>query len=58
MEEKFFKEFVDAARKIAKAGLVTCSSGNLSWKIDKDILLITSSDSWMESLDKDRISVS
>jgi len=57
MKERFLEEFANAAHKIAKAGLVTCSSGNLSWKIDKEILLITSTGSWMEKLSKDQIAV-
>ncbi len=60
MSKKYFEEikrFINAAKSISKLGLVTCSSGNLSWKIDNDIILITSTGSWMDSLDNEHIAI-
>jgi ribulose-5-phosphate 4-epimerase/fuculose-1-phosphate aldolase len=57
ISEKCLQEFVAAARSIAEHGLVLCSSGNLSWRVDDEHMLITTTDSWMSTLDKDQIAV-
>ena len=49
--------FVETAHKIAELGLVKCSSGNLSLRLDNNTMLITATGSWMERLTEDDISV-
>ena len=49
--------FVKACRETARHGLISCSSGNLSLRIDGERLLITSARSWMEKISQDDISV-
>jgi len=44
-------EFTAAARRVAGYGLVVCGSGNLSWRIGDDLMLITATSSWMDRLD-------
>ena len=56
-EQKVFDDFVDAARLIAKNGLVSCASGNLSCRFSDNRMLITTTDSWMERLTADEIAV-
>jgi len=50
-------EFVSACYTTARHGLVRCSSGNLSQRIDKGRMLATSSRSWMGTLTHDQVSV-
>ena len=49
--------FVAAARRVAPYGLVQCSSGNLSWRIDDERLLVTASRSWMADLTAGQVAV-
>lgn len=49
--------FVAAARRVAAYGLVRCSSGNLSWRVDDERLLVTASQGWMADLTPDQVAV-
>jgi ribulose-5-phosphate 4-epimerase/fuculose-1-phosphate aldolase len=51
------KTFVEACHRAAAHGLIRCSSGNLSWRLDDSRFLVTASGSWMESLTPDQVSV-
>ena len=55
--EEMVDRFVQACRRIAARGLVRCSSGNLSLRIDAERFLVTSSRSWMAEMTSDRISL-
>ena len=57
ISEKCLQEFVAAAHRVAEHGLVLCSSGNLSWRVDDERMLVTTTDSWMSTLSKDQIAV-
>ena len=49
--------FVEACRDVARRGLVHCSCGNLSMRVDKERFLITSTGSWMERMTAEQASV-
>jgi len=49
--------FIAACHRVAAHGLVRCSSGNLSWRLDDSRFLVTASGSWMESITPDQVSV-
>ena len=49
--------FVAAAHRVAEYGLVSCGSGNLSWRVDDDRILVTATNSWMVSLSTDEVAV-
>lgn len=51
------EEFVNACHRAAAHGLMRCSSGNMSWRLDDDRFLVTASRSWMESITPDQVSV-
>lgn len=55
--EKYFEDFINAAHRIAEYGLALCSSGNLSWRVDEERMLITTTDSWMSAMSEDQIAV-
>ena len=57
ISDKCFEDFIAAARRIAEHGLVLCSSGNCSWRVDEKRMLITVTDSWMSTMSKDQIAV-
>ena len=40
-------QFVEACHKAADAGLLLCSSGNLSWRLDQGRMLVTRTRSWL-----------
>lgn len=45
--DKKIKRFVEECRNVGRYNLVRCSSGNMSWRIGEDEMLITRSGSWM-----------
>lgn len=51
------EEFVRQARRVGQAGLTICSSGNISWRLDNDEVLLSGTGSWVPELTPDRVSV-
>lgn len=51
------EEFVRQARRVGAAGLTICSSGNLSWRLENDEVLLSGTGSWLPELTVDRVSV-
>lgn len=49
-------QFVEMARRVGKAGLTVCSSGNLSVRHEEEVL-ISGTGSWVPELTADRVSV-
>jgi ribulose-5-phosphate 4-epimerase/fuculose-1-phosphate aldolase len=49
--------FVAAAHKAGRYGLVTCSSGNLSWRVAADTVLLSASRSWLAELTPEQVAV-
>lgn len=49
--------FVAACHAVATHGLVRCSSGNLSWRLDDSRFLVTASGSWMETITPSEVSL-
>jgi ribulose-5-phosphate 4-epimerase/fuculose-1-phosphate aldolase len=47
--------FVTAAHNVAAHGLLQCSSGNMSWRINDEVVAVTASRSWLERLTKDDV---
>ena len=49
--------FVAAANRVAAHGLVRCCSGNLSWRVDEEHVLVTATRTWMADLSVDQVAV-
>lgn len=49
--------FAHAAREIAHRGLVKCSSGNLSWRLDDGTVLLSAGGAWLERLTAEQVSI-
>jgi ribulose-5-phosphate 4-epimerase/fuculose-1-phosphate aldolase len=47
--------FVRACHKVAEYGLVSCSSGNLSWRVEPDTALLSTSGAWLAELTQDQV---
>lgn len=56
--DSHLKIFVEAAHRIGTHQLLLCSSGNLSWRLNDEIMLISQSGSWLPYLSKDQVSIS
>lgn len=50
-------EFVDACHCVGKKGLMQCSSGNLSRRIDGDRMLISGSRTWLVEIRDDQVAI-
>jgi len=50
-------EFAEGCRQVAAHGLVRCSSGNLSWRLGADRMLIKSSRSWLGEMTRNAVAV-
>jgi ribulose-5-phosphate 4-epimerase/fuculose-1-phosphate aldolase len=57
LSEISLKNFVSAARRAAACGLLRCSSGNMSWRINDELAAITARGCWLERLTKDDVSL-
>lgn len=45
--EDTIKSFVKACREVDRRGLVRCSSGNMSWRLDAERMLVSRSRCWL-----------
>lgn len=54
--KKDFQEYIKQAHRYAGAGLMQCSSGNLSWRIGENAL-ISGSGSWLSNIKENEISI-
>ncbi len=52
-----FKIFTAAAHRVATQGLVLGGSGNLSWRVSRDRMLITTTGAWMSKLSRKTVAV-
>lgn len=57
VSDKQIDDFIMSARDIASRGLVRCSSGNLSMRIDEEHMLVTVSGSWMAELEREHVAL-
>ena len=55
--EATLDRFVEACHEVAKHGLVRCSCGNLSLRVDEECFLVTATGSWMSNLSRDQVAV-
>ncbi|MBS3734172.1 MAG: class II aldolase/adducin family protein [Phycisphaerae bacterium] len=57
VDEQPLSAFVVAARRVAGDGLVRCSSGNLSQRLDGEHLLVSASQTWLADLTSEQVSI-
>lgn len=56
-DQETVNKFVAACHKVAEYGLVSCSSGNLSRRVEPDTALLTASGSWLGELTAEQVAV-
>jgi ribulose-5-phosphate 4-epimerase/fuculose-1-phosphate aldolase len=54
-EKSTITAFVQACHKAGEYGLVSCSSGNLSWRVEPDVALLSTSGAWLAELTQDQV---
>jgi len=57
ISDESVQAFVRAGREAAARGLMRCSSGNLSWRVDAEHMLVTATRSWASRLTEDDVVV-
>ena len=57
VSDGIMRRFIAGCRRAAGYGLMRCSSGNISWRVGDDLLLIKSSRAWLSDLTPDGVSV-
>ncbi len=57
MNAAVVEQFAAGARRAASFGLMLCSSGNLSWRVDDGNVLITATRSWLCELRTDQVAL-
>jgi len=55
--EQQYTIFTEQAHRVGKERLQLCSSGNLSWRVDENIALVSGTGSWLPCLKKENIAV-
>lgn len=57
VSEKSIEEFVLMGREVARKGLVNCSSGNISFRLNKNYILISQTGCWLENMTGENVSL-
>ena len=57
IDEKHYTEFLKQAHRYGDSKLTLCSSGNLSWRIDDNLALVSGTGSWVPTLKEENISL-
>lgn len=55
-EEKI-KSFVDACHKVAAYGLLRCSSGNMSYRLDGELVALSARRAWLAELGSEEVAI-
>ena len=50
-------EFITQAQRIGREHLQLCSSGNLSWRVEDDLALVSGTGSWLPALKKENVAI-
>ena len=49
--------FIKACHRVAAAGLVRCSSGNLSCRVRNNVLAVSARGSWLQDINRDQVAL-
>ena len=55
--EKYIAEFIEQAHRVGKERLQLCSSGNISWRIEDNLALVSGTGSWLPRLKAENVAV-
>jgi ribulose-5-phosphate 4-epimerase/fuculose-1-phosphate aldolase len=57
IEKELIQKFIDTAHRAGNQGLMLCSSGNLSLRVEEDLALISGTGSWLPDLKPENVAV-
>jgi ribulose-5-phosphate 4-epimerase/fuculose-1-phosphate aldolase len=57
VSDEVMSEFASRGREVASKGLVNCSSGNISFRLNEECILISQTGCWLENMTEVNISV-
>lgn len=55
--EKQIEDFVNACHRVADYGLIRCSSGNLSYRLDENLAILSASGSWLADINSEQLAI-
>ncbi|MBN9303065.1 MULTISPECIES: class II aldolase/adducin family protein [Dysgonomonas] len=54
---EYIERFIEAAHRVGQERLQLCSSGNLSWRVNKDLALVSGTGSWLPRITKENVAI-
>lgn len=57
IEQQYIDKFIEQAHRVGKERLQLCSSGNLSWRVEENIALVSGTGSWLPRLAKENVAI-
>ena len=57
ISEQLFQQFLAEAHRVGDAGLTVCSSGNLSWRVEEDVVMLSGTGSWVPNLVREKVAL-
>lgn len=55
--QEHIERFIEAAHRVGKERLQLCSSGNLSWRVEDNLALVSGTGSWLPRINKDNVAI-
>ncbi len=57
INSEYIERFIEAAHRVGQERLQLCSSGNLSWRVNKDLALVSGTGSWLPRITKENVAI-
>lgn len=57
VSEQHIARFIEEAHRVGKERLMLCSSGNLSWRVEEDLALVSGTGSWLPRIKPENVAV-
>ncbi len=54
---EYIERFIEAAHRVGQERLQLCRSGNLSWRVNKDLALVSGTGSWLPRITKENVAI-
>lgn len=54
---KQIEQFIEQANRVGAERLMLCSSGNISWRVDDDLALVSGTGSWLARLSEENVAL-
>ena len=57
INSEYIERFIEVAHRVGQERLQLCSSGNLSWRVNKDLALVSGTGSWLPRIAKENVAI-